>query len=496
MYNISERKLDSSLHYEDDNISKDWIEKLKPSAKNRLICKKYKNLYSFDFNNDLSKYGIKDDNKSEHLKTHSNKDNSDEDVWNRIVTQTMSQKDPGKNEKIDKASKFHISLHDVSRSEHHEEILASKNMKSVHNSFYSENHVIQNYEEVNNIIEEKYKKTLSENKFLRQENHSIIPFLLISNKEVHRMCLSDYEIKMITKIYKKKLKKSELEAHDYYRMGLINFYRGKHNQAYVNLKSAYAMKENDVNIAKWLAFISIVIIMCEKNKLEFENIKKKKFAEEGNEEDITDDLFLNTFFSCCSTRNRNIGQLKTVKTNISRNDHFINMNEELLKDKNEPSVNKKQIAKEIVPLLKFIINSNKNENMDNKINHELECWWLFIFIGVFTTLHPTQPYFNLTAISNDNKIYEPKFCIRKIQEIDSYLAYLAYSDYQYYATENFSIDKLLKQLLSKYSDKAAAYLRYWQLLIKGKYKNYDLANSISEIYWKNCSAINYEDSIY
>ena len=37
---------------------------------------------------------------------------------------------------------------------------------------------------------------LCENGFLKQPYHSIIPFILMQNKEIHRMCLSDYELKL------------------------------------------------------------------------------------------------------------------------------------------------------------------------------------------------------------------------------------------------------------------------------------------------------------
>ena len=80
-----------------------------------------------------------------------------------------------------------------------------------------------------------------------QECHSIIPFLLISSKEIHRVCLSDYEIKHIYKLYKSKTKSFKAEGIDYYRIGLINFYKGKYILAYNSIKSAIKNNNKDLN---------------------------------------------------------------------------------------------------------------------------------------------------------------------------------------------------------------------------------------------------------
>lgn len=528
MNSNSNKKLDSSRDHEGSgsSTSRNWIEKLKPSTKNRLICKKYKNLSSYDYGHELTKYGIHtisvsgENEDIEHSKEieysnqQSSKDKNNQE-WNKLISATKFQ-----------GLQIETNLNEHSRSQIVEEVIEDK----LENSFISDN----NIEEINNIIEERYKLTLSENMFLRQENHSIIPFLLVNNKEVHRMCLSDYEIKMICKNYKNKSKTSRLEAYDYYRMGLINFYRGKHSTAYYNFKNAYKMKEKDPNLAKWLAFISIVIIFCDRNQLDFEQVKYKKYEEDKITEDNGNEEIMN-FFPCCSSRKVNLNRLKTVQMHIGKNDFYINSHD--IKDKNEANLHPGVLAKELVDLLKIVISgtygsSHENANTKNNFNsnlslanlagmfksgnnnnfnsnnievnqtishtqvkpnivcHDIEGWWLFIFIGIFTTLHSKQTYFNLC------NVYDPKYCIKKIKERDPYLAYMAYADYHFYTNDNFSIDKLLKQLISKYSNKVEAYLRYWQLLIKGRYKNYELANSISEIYWKNCSTISFDDNIY
>jgi hypothetical protein len=142
-------------------------------------------------------------------------------------------------------------------------------------------------------------------------------------------------------------------------------------------------------------------------------------------------------------------------------------------------------------MLKNNYNSNNTNNVKaNIIYHDIEGYWLYILINAFTLLNPKQNLFNPSSV------YEAIYCIKKIKERDGYLAYLAYAEYNNLIYESFAVDKLLKQLLSKYPNKVEGYLRYWQLLIKGKYKNYELSHTISEIYWKNSSTINLDDSIY
>jgi len=99
---------------------------------------------------------------------------------------------------------------------------------------------------------------MPDNMILNHETHSIIPFLLISNKEVHRMCLSDYDIKAIYKTFQKKSKLKNIDGFDYYMIGLVNFYKGKYQIAYTNFKLASEKRPTEPNIAKWFAFRCIV----------------------------------------------------------------------------------------------------------------------------------------------------------------------------------------------------------------------------------------------
>ena len=109
-------------------------------------------------------------------------------------------------------------------------------------------------------------------------------------------------------------------------------------------------------------------------------------------------------------------------------------------------------------------------------------------VGTFCQMHPNQKIFE--------EFYNAKFCIKKIKDIDVYYSYLAYAEYNYILNNDYQIDKILKQMISKYPHRIETYLRYWQLLIKGNFKNLTLAHKISEVCWKNSSILNLEDNIY
>jgi hypothetical protein len=295
-----------------------WTEKLKPSTKNKFIQKKYsnlsknqdsfsessfiKNIYNFDNLNNLRKEELpKKDSFSENTEKKSN-------LHQRQSKQQFLQVDLNQSEII----------------------------KPEESSFMTEN-----FEEINDFIEEKYKNVISENNFFLQESHSIIPFLLISNKEIHRMCLSDYEIKLAFKSYEKKSRKGRLDGYDYYKIGLITFYQGKYYTSYCQFKSAHKMRSNDPNIAKWYAFSCLVMLFCEK-KIDFEKITKTLLIKEN-----TDDSESNGFFiPCCSSRKgmRSIN-MQILKSEINENTNNITVS---------------ALCKELQETLQFVLNSDRH----------------------------------------------------------------------------------------------------------------------------------------
>lgn len=282
------------------------------------------------------------------------------------------------------------------------------------NSIHDQSQVIQknnidnsllsdDLENINNEMEERMKLNLCENGFLKQLYHSIIPFLLIQNKEIHRMCLSDYELKLFYKTYNKKKSESERKnPYESYRQGIINFYKGKYLDAYAHFKNANIKKETDLNIAKWLAFTSIILLMCNK-KIDFNNIRNIKV--ENNKESDDEGKDNSILFPCCTSR-KNENKIKSLQTNslaIQNNFFFNNTNYE--NNKNIGSINnyfsnsinsgfnfnvskisQVNLAKEITKLLKMLVKkdvniipttvSEKNNNSNNinlddsKLNHE------------------------------------------------------------------------------------------------------------------------------
>ncbi len=162
--------------------------------------------------------------------------------------------------------------------------------------------VSDDIENINKIMEEKMILNLYENGFLKQLYHSIVPFILIQNKEIHRMCLSDYELKIFYKTYNKKRSESERKnPYESYRQGIIKFYNGKYLDSYSHFKSAHIKKENDLNIAKWLAFTALILLMCNK-KIDFSNIKNIKVETNKENDNFNNDTDNGIFFSCCSSR--------------------------------------------------------------------------------------------------------------------------------------------------------------------------------------------------
>lgn len=515
----------SSNSQNSSTSSTNWMEKLKPSAKNRVIQKRYKQLSTVGICNlkteheDLTKYGIDtaglsriaDSSQNESPQknslhpSHQRRTSDYLQKWNRFVVQ----------------SKYQILQIETNDPNHtlglDEEIIGPE---------IDMDASMQCFEEIGNLLEEKYTNAYSENMYLNQQDgHSIIPFLLISCKEIHRMCLSDYEIKHIYKSYKSKSKSFKAEAFDYYRIGLINFYKGKYFMAYNNFRNAVKLKPNDANISKWFCFVGIIILFCENGKLDFSNLRHKKFyIEEETDKTVSNssDEGGYTFFGCCSTRKNNDSKIRSVQMQIVNNNlkennfllsnssgsntdgllsslgphdkdkeprerdipNYLSFNFTLYNEKQGKSINHKELADDIMTHIICVIEK------DNPKNIQIEGWWIMLIISTFIDLHKNQKIFQ------EKIIYEPKYCIKKIKEKDDYLSYICYAEYNYLIDDNYQIDKLLKQLINKYPNKVEAYLRYWQLLTKGKFKNYEQANKISEFYWKNSSTIQFDDGIY
>jgi len=303
--------------------------------------------------------------------------------------------------------------------------------------------------------------------FLRQENHSIIPFLLISNKEVHRMCLSDYEIKLIYKTFQKKSKLQKMDGFDFYKIGLVNFYKGKFQTAYTNFKVANKLRSTEPNISKWFAFTCIVLLFCDK-KIDFTNLLKVDL-EPVDKSETSDNLFS----MCCGVR-------KSTSEKVNKKNVY-----QILK--NEPSDSSRTspigvLANEAQEQLKLVLESEK---------HALEGWWLQMLISIYCNNASNQTLFKSSLL------YDAKYCAMKIKHYDKYLFYIAYAELSYILTQDYKIDEVLSDLIfnPQYKNRIEAYLRYWQLLVKGRFMDYRKANTLSELYVK-CSSHNFDDNKY
>jgi hypothetical protein len=111
-----------------------------------------------------------------------------------------------------------------------------------------------------------------------------------------------------------------------------------------------------------------------------------------------------------------------------------------------------------------------------------------MIIAVFSKINPKQKLFKSPI--------DPKLCIKKVKEKDIYIAYLLYAEYNILLDSDFKINPILSELISKYPTRIDAYLKYWNLLVKGKEKDYKLALNLSETFWRNSAIINFDNNIY
>ena len=398
------------------SISSNWMEKLKPSNKNKLILQKYKNLSPLTPDTDNKNYDLNiDQNKKNEeiisVEKNQNKNNFPieniinldslqiiKNPENKIQENSILNKN-STNENLKKRNSENLSKNSSDENENKSYLakwnkcvfenrpnLVELNTIQDQSQVILKNHndntaLSDDIEKINNIMEERIKLNLCENGFLKQPYHSIIPFILIQNKEIHRMCLSDYELKLFYKTYNKKKSESERKnPYESYRQGIIKFYKGKYLDAYSNFKSAYMKKENDLNIVKWLAFTSIILLMCNK-KIDFLNIKKVKVEISKEESDVKEN---NVIFPCCSSRKID-GKIRSLRTNSIHNNFQFNNIKSYFGDDiinynansgnfNISKISQINLAKEITKLLKILVRKeNKKEmNVNNSNNFNLE----------------------------------------------------------------------------------------------------------------------------
>ena len=111
-----------------------------------------------------------------------------------------------------------------------------------------------------------------------------------------------------------------------------------------------------------------------------------------------------------------------------------------------------------------------------------------MLISIYCIQNPKQTFFQGNI--------DPKLCVKKIKEKNPYISYLVYAELNFLLNDKFRIEEILNELIKKFPTRIEAYLRYWQLLVKGNLKDYKKAHHLSEIFWKSSSNLNFDDHIY
>lgn len=144
----------------------------------------------------------------------------------------------------------------------------NNNINQINNNICDNSFLSNNLVQINNLIEENDFCFNFDNFFLTKEFHSIIPFLMIDNPEIHRLTLSDFEIKYIINEFISKSKIKRLNSHDYYKLGLIYFYSFKYfsaleffHTAYMNTKDSES-KYLKLLYSKWFSFSAIIVFFA------------------------------------------------------------------------------------------------------------------------------------------------------------------------------------------------------------------------------------------
>lgn len=365
----------------------------------------------------------------------------------------------------------------------------------------------ENMNYVNSIIEENYQQTLTEHSFLNTDSHLVLPFLLLTSKEIHRMTLSDYEMKLEYRKYKIKCKKHKLNSNDYYKRGIIYFYQSKYIQAYLHFKQSYSVKK-DTNVLKWLCFSMFILIFCVKNefcaKIDYYNMHKVKFSEDNSNTQTKENEFI--FFNCCTIRKRQIGLNNDNTSNTSKNT--------IKKD----SINRNELCKELLNLLPLLMKNNnflENTNTPNiniKNENEITALWIYMLLGIYVFIF-NKDNTNITKIFDIKKLFDPKACVKKIKDIDDYLGYVAYAQMNTIialsvtndpgnsnSTNNTSnsnthmnIKNLLLQVIKKDMKRIEGYLLLWEILTKSTFLDYKQAYAISKKFYDNFSSFNFDN---
>lgn len=125
------------------------------------------------------------------------------------------------------------------------------------------------------------------------------------------------------------------------------------------------------------------------------------------------------------------------------------------------------------------LNYLSHESVKSKMKtpYDIEINWIYLIISIFIHLNPKQNCFSC--------ISSPKFYIRKIKDLDAYLGYLAYTQYNCLVDKNFNPENIFIEIMERYPKRYETLLFYWNFLTKSNQKDFTKAFMLSEIYMKN-----------
>lgn len=157
-------------------------------------------------------------------------------------------------------------------------------------------------QDYNNILTEgNFNNFFQENLFFNCEAHSILPFLLLTSREIHRMCMSDYEVKLMKKNFRTKIINRRDDWIDYYKLGRIKIYQARYFDAFNLFKEAELRKNDDLEIKKWICFCLLILVFCVDNETILQSFevfsdifgKKKQDITSISNNDKTDNVLEN-----------------------------------------------------------------------------------------------------------------------------------------------------------------------------------------------------------
>ena len=341
----------------------------------------------------------------------------------------------------------------------------------------------ENLKQITEKIEEEFNEYSSETSFFKKEFHSIIPFLVLKNQMIHRLTLSDYDIKKEKKEFKTKLKMRRLTPMDYYKKGLLHFYLGNYQKAFQNFKMSSLLRKDNANIIKWLVFSAVKILFStEKEKEHFESYDSNNeslYILKNDSHKEKEGLInrINNIFDCCISR-------KKDKESTKNNKYISSIFKDNSKNIYNNKISLSLLIEEIEDGVHFIISDSEREDKENVIS----IWWIILIVSSYCKLYPSiKGNFHLNVFS-----LEPKVIIKKAKEIDEYLAYIMYIQWKYLTEGNFYLTEMknvLDDLFRKYPHRIEGYLFYWEFLTKSSLKEYYKALQISQTVYSQLNVL-------